>query len=321
MVKRIYFDPGHGGIDPGALGNGLREADLTLKIVQYAMTYLESYYYDFEQRATRTKDATVELTRRDDGANAWPADVFVSVHINAGGGTGFESYVYNGAGASSIALQNILHAEILAAMRQYGSITDRGKKRANFAVLRTTNMPSILTENLFIDSNDGNRLKDEAFLKALGEAHARGVAKYLGLPEKQQFQSTSTTKPSIVYEAHVQSIGWQGPRRDGQTAGTIGRSLRLEALTVRLDNSDAAVSVEGHVENKGWTPARTNGEVVGTIGEGLRLEAVKINSDKLNLLYRVHVQNIGWTDWKKNGEVAGTVGEAKRIEAIEIKLA
>ncbi|MBS4213345.1 N-acetylmuramoyl-L-alanine amidase [Bacillus sp. FJAT-49825] len=69
-------------------------------------------------------------------------------------------------------------------MQQHGSTSDRGKKRANFAVLRTTNMPSILTESLFIESNDGNRLKDEAFLKAVGEAHARGVAKFLELPEK-----------------------------------------------------------------------------------------------------------------------------------------
>ncbi|MCM3765631.1 N-acetylmuramoyl-L-alanine amidase [Neobacillus niacini] len=184
MAKKIMWDPGHGGIDPGAVANGLQESKLTLKIVQYAMTFLESYYYGFEQRATRITDVTVELFRRDDSANAWPADVFVSVHINAGGGTGFESYVYNGASPSSITLQNMIHAEVLAAMRQYGSITDRGKKRANFAVLRTTNMPSILTENLFIDSGDANRLKDEAFIKGIGEAHARGVAKFLGLPEK-----------------------------------------------------------------------------------------------------------------------------------------
>ncbi|MBS4213344.1 N-acetylmuramoyl-L-alanine amidase [Bacillus sp. FJAT-49825] len=90
-------------LTPVQSGNGLREADLTLKIVQYAMNYLASYY-GFEQRATRLSDTTEGLTERDDGPNIWPADVFVSVHINAGGGTGFESYVYNGAGASSISL-------------------------------------------------------------------------------------------------------------------------------------------------------------------------------------------------------------------------
>ena len=85
-----------------------------------------------------------------------------------------------------IELQNVLHAEIITAMREFGNIADRGKKRANFAVLRETNMPAILTENMFIDTSDSKYLKNEAFLKAVGEAHARGVAKYLGLPSKPQ---------------------------------------------------------------------------------------------------------------------------------------
>jgi N-acetylmuramoyl-L-alanine amidase len=76
MAKKIMWDPGHGGIDPGGVANGLQEANLTFRIVQHAMTYLESYYMGFEQRATRTTDTTVELSRRHDPANAWSADVF-----------------------------------------------------------------------------------------------------------------------------------------------------------------------------------------------------------------------------------------------------
>jgi N-acetylmuramoyl-L-alanine amidase len=90
--------------DPGGAANALQEANLTLRIVHHSMTYLESYYMGFEQRATRTTDTTVELSRRGDPANAWPADVFVSVHINAGGGTGFESYIDTNASASSVSL-------------------------------------------------------------------------------------------------------------------------------------------------------------------------------------------------------------------------
>lgn len=182
---KIMWDKGHGGNDPGAVANGLQEKQLTHKIVEYAMAYLEANYTGFEQRVTRTGDQTLTLSQRADMANAWGADVFVSVHINAGKGTGFESYVYNGSVSSqTIALQNVLHGEILAAMRQFGNITDRGKKRANYAVLRETKMPAVLTENLFIDSNDAKLLKNEAFLKAVGEAHARGIAKFLGFPQK-----------------------------------------------------------------------------------------------------------------------------------------
>ena len=96
MVKKIMWDKGHGGTDPGAVGNGLEEKDLTHKIVEYAMNYLNDEYTGFEQRTTRTGDQTVPLNKRDDGADAWKADVFISVHINAGGGNGFESFIYNG---------------------------------------------------------------------------------------------------------------------------------------------------------------------------------------------------------------------------------
>jgi N-acetylmuramoyl-L-alanine amidase len=185
MIKKVMWDKGHGGSDPGAVGNDLQEKTLTHQIVEYALAYMNNNYTGFEQRTTRTGDQTVALNSRDDEADNWGADVFVSVHINSGGGTGFETYIYNSQPSSStIDLQNILHAEILPAMQRFGNITDRGKKRANFAVLRETNMPSILTENLFIDTPDSTYLKNKEFLKAIGEAHARGVAKFLGLPTK-----------------------------------------------------------------------------------------------------------------------------------------
>ncbi|UYL93720.1 N-acetylmuramoyl-L-alanine amidase [Parageobacillus phage vB_PtoS_NIIg3.2] len=184
-MKKIFLDKGHGGSDPGAVANGMKEKDLTHRIVEYAMDYLQANYTGFAMRTSRKGDETLTLSQRAKMANEWGADIFVSVHINAGKGTGFETYVYNGGVSSqTIALQNVLHSEILAAMRQFGNITDRGKKRANYAVLRETKMPAVLTENLFIDSNDAKYLKNEAFLKAVGEAHARGVAKFLGLPKK-----------------------------------------------------------------------------------------------------------------------------------------
>ena len=180
------WDKGHGGRDPGTIGSGLEEAELTNKIVDYAMTYLSSNYTGFEQRATRNKGETLELMKRDDEADKWGADAFISVHINSGGGTGFESFIYNDSVPSSTkALQDMVHGEVLAAMRKFGNVTDRGKKRADFAVLRETNMDAVLTENLFIDSTaDVKHLKNEAFIKAVGEAHARGVAKFLSLPKK-----------------------------------------------------------------------------------------------------------------------------------------
>lgn len=199
-MKKIYWDKGHRNTsaDYGASGNGLREADLTHKIVEYAMAYLDANYTDFEQRTNRKTDEVISLPQRTDQANAWGADVYISVHINAAGGTGFESFIYQQVGPSTIALQNMMHNEILAAMRQFGQIQDRGKKRGNFHVIRESHMDAVLTENLFIDSADANLLKKEEFLKAVGEAHARGVAKFMGLPAKQVIAAQTEPKQEDI---------------------------------------------------------------------------------------------------------------------------
>ncbi|ALA68947.1 N-acetylmuramoyl-L-alanine amidase [Geobacillus stearothermophilus 10] len=228
-MKKIFWDKGHGGSDPGAVANGLQEKNLTHKIVEYAMSYLEENYTGFEQRVTRTGDQTLTLSQRADMANAWGADVFVSVHINAGKGTGFETYVYNGGVSSqTVALQNVLHGEILSAMRQFGNITDRGKKRANYAVLRETKMPAVLTENLFIDSDDAKHLKNEAFLKAVGEAHARGVAKFLGLKEKPKAQPQQKVSDGKLYRVQV------GAFVDRKNAERLADELKKKGYPVHI---------------------------------------------------------------------------------------
>src|SRR5690625_2721240 len=137
MVK-IYIDPGHGGSDPGAVANGLREKDLTLKIAKHIRDYLKGY--NCKIKMSRTNDKTVGLSERTKMANNWGADFFLSVHINAGGGTGYEDYIYNGVSNSSESakIRNIVHAEIAKVLKQY-KVTNRGKKKANFHVLRESN--------------------------------------------------------------------------------------------------------------------------------------------------------------------------------------
>ena len=196
MVK-IYIDPGHGGNDPGAVANGLKEKDLTLKIAKYMRDYLTKNYNGVSIKMARSSDTYPSLTARTNDANRWGADAYVSIHINAGGGTGFETYVYPGVGSATKRLQDCIHAEL---KKVFSGFRDRGKKQANFHVLRATKMHAVLTESLFIDTKkDADFLKKGANLKKIGEAHARGVAKYFGLKKKaQQKKSTATTKKTAT---------------------------------------------------------------------------------------------------------------------------
>lgn len=107
MVK-VYIDPGHGGIDPGPVGNSLYEKLLTLKKALKIKEYLEEYD-DVQIKMSRTGDQTRSLTYRTDDANAWGADVYVLPHINAGGGVGYEDYVYLGVGQTTLAIQDAIH--------------------------------------------------------------------------------------------------------------------------------------------------------------------------------------------------------------------
>ncbi|MDO4925482.1 MAG: glucosaminidase domain-containing protein [Turicibacter sp.] len=138
--------------------------------------------------------------------------------------------------------------------------------------------------------------------------------------------STATCIPSVVYSTHIQNEGWQLNKKNGQMSGTEGKSLRLEAIKINLDNySGASIKYSTHIQNEGWQEWKSNGEVAGTEGKELRLEAIKIEAtglpEGLEVQYRVHIQNEGWQEWKSNGEVAGTEGESLRLEAIEIRIA
>jgi N-acetylmuramoyl-L-alanine amidase len=182
-VPKIYIDPGHGGTDPGAVGNGLQEKNLTLNIgLQVRNILINTYGTGVSIRMSRTTDVTRSLQFRTDDANAWGANIFISIHINAGGGTGFESYRYPTVGSATLRLHDLMHSNVLASMRTVASVTDRGKKTANVHVLRETVMPAILTENLFIDTlADANKLKNSAFITATARGHANGIARYFGI--------------------------------------------------------------------------------------------------------------------------------------------
>lgn len=199
-MSRIYIDAGHGGSDPGAVGYNIKEKDITLKIAKLVKSYLDNNYTGYAVKMSRTTDTTLSLAQRVIDANNWKADYFLSIHINAGGGTGYEDYIYNGKVSSkTVSNRNTLHKAVVNRM---GNVANRGKKKANFYVLRMTSMPSCLTENLFIDTKaDAEMLKSDAYLEAVAQGHAEGLAKMFKLKKKSgsknKTQSSNKDKPVI----------------------------------------------------------------------------------------------------------------------------
>lgn len=185
-MKKVWIDAGHGGKDPGAAANGLKEKDIALAVSLAVKARLESTYEGVQVLLSRSTDVFLELKERTDKANAAGADLLVSVHCNAGGGAGgFESFRYTNASVASRAFQNVLHTEILTAIKPFGVI-DRGQKAANLHMVRESKMPAVLTENLFIDvTADAAKLKRSDVIDAIVSGHVSGIAKYLGLKKKE----------------------------------------------------------------------------------------------------------------------------------------
>jgi len=134
-----------------------------------------------------------------------------------------------------------------------------------------------------------------------------------------------STEHSVRYQTHVQDVGWQGWKCNGEMAGTSGRSLRLEGMYIEIEGANNAIEYRTHVQNIGWQDWVRDGAMTGTSGQSLRLEAIDIRltgdmASRYDIYYRVHAQNFGWMGWAKNGQSAGTAGFSYRLEAIQIVL-
>lgn len=121
---------------------------------------------------------------------------------------------------------------------------------------------------------------------------------------------------NMRYRSHIEDIGWQEWKTNGETSGTTYESRRLEAIQI-----DAPFDIEAkaHIQDRGWVDyGKINKDtIIGTTGESLRLECLQL---KGNFKYRVHLQEIGWTTWTNADGICtlGSVGQALRIEAIEM---
>ncbi|SHI89666.1 hydrophobic W protein [Clostridium amylolyticum] len=321
---KIAYRAGHNPQAPGAVGI-LNEIVVNREVLPHFGAYLMSLGYEaLDVTPPKGMSKSDDLAYGVNKANAWGADLFISLHVNKA----YEKYI--GAIGSEVCAHNSNNSyaiNVAKALYDLGFTDDEGKQRRkstnglninpSLYELKHTKMPAMIVEMFFLEATKDVELYKKIGPQIIAKVIAEGI-------EGKKVQSAPAPdpapKPSVIYEAHVQDIGWQGKRKNGETAGTTGQSKRLEALTIKLENTSAKLEMQGHIEGKGWTSIRTDGEVVGTMGESLRLEAIAIKGIGVTVTYRVHVQDIGWTNWVRDREVAGTTGQGRRIEAIEIKL-
>ena len=187
---KIFIDPGHNhsGADTGAVGNGLKEQDITYLVASKAKPILERCGIEVRLSRNAITDSlannsvNASLSARTRMANDWGADLFVSIHCNAGGGTGTETYSYQAGISSAYKLAQAVQKRMVEMV----GLPDRGVKTKSLYVLHYTNMPAILVETAFIDhKNDAAVLGSETGQQAFAEAIARGICDYTGIAYRE----------------------------------------------------------------------------------------------------------------------------------------
>lgn len=152
---KIFVDAGHNysGYDTGAAGNGLREQEVTFFIADSLRELLTRAGHTVRMSRNKLtdnigKNAKDSVNARAREANGWGADLFVSIHCNAGGGIGTETLVYSATGKAADAAKRV-QASIVSRM---GTVNRGIKERPGLGVLRLTSMPALLVETAFIDN-------------------------------------------------------------------------------------------------------------------------------------------------------------------------
>ena len=196
MSKTVFIGVGHGGSDPGAMANGLKEKDINLtvalacrdELVRHGVTVVMS----------RTRDEADPLTEEIKECNRSGADLALDIHHNAGGGDGAEVFYHYKGGTSKVLASNILAEVVRIGQNSRGAkirLNEQGRDYYGF--IRQTVPPAVIVECAFLDNKTDVQIIDTAAeQKAMGIAIAKGVLKTLGIP----------WVPAVVYTVTVRNL-------------------------------------------------------------------------------------------------------------------
>lgn len=181
-TKKVFCGVGHGGKDPGAVANGMEEADINLSIAKACRD--ELIRNGVEVKMSRISDEDDPLTEEIAECNAYNPDLAVDIHTNAGGGDGFEVYhtIYGGTGKT---LAENIEAEVIKAGQNSRGVKTRKSETTGkdyYGFIRQTSCPAVICEIGFIDNkNDLKDFDEQAEQIKLGKAYAHGILKTLGV--------------------------------------------------------------------------------------------------------------------------------------------
>lgn len=253
----VGIDAGHGINTSGKRcdkrydKNQTREWSLNSKVANYVQSYLKDYDVSTIRLDDTTGKTDISLSKRCNTANNKKCDLVVSIHHNAGGGNGLESYVWNGLPSTSrtIKIGQTIHNACIKATGQ----RDRGLKKADFAIIRDTYMDAVLIEGGFMDHpEDTPRILTDDFAKKYARGIVNGIAEYYKL-KKKETPKEATYKAGTKYylkNSYLYTSATAKDRVKSVTGNYYLWSGEVVNKRIRITNKPANVGRSGQVT--GW---------------------------------------------------------------------
>lgn len=197
-MSKVFIGVGHGGADPGAVADGLQEKDINLVMALEMAKVLSQHGVEVALSRTVDEDDTLQEELRE--AKAFAPDLAVEIHNNAGGGDGFEVYVQTGTyREQSRKLAGLMEGQV----KRIGQNSRGMKTRLTatgqdyFGWLRLNQCPAVLCEGAFLDSADREIISTQERQQAFGQAYAKAVLEYLGIPYQGKKPNPDTKTISL----------------------------------------------------------------------------------------------------------------------------
>ena len=230
---KIYINHGHSDKDPGAVGFE-RERDLNVKVAGFLEKWLLENY-DCEVKVTPGSNNSPKAAAQD--ANDWGADLFVSIHFNAGGGDGYEVLIYN---ESRMELGKVFEKYV----KQAGQNSRGVKLRPDLAVLN---------EGAFVDNEkDIADWNEDGEMEKLATAYGMAAAEFLQLEKKNV----------VTVILPVLSMGSKGEavkalqsllKGRGYTLNVTGNFGKGTKVRLQQAQTDRNLMATGEADRKTWT--------------------------------------------------------------------
>ena len=267
ITKRVIVDAGHGGSDPGALGSGLKEKDLTLQAAQYMYQRLR----ELGIPAVLTRDSDISLPKNERINKVLslygkdPNVILVSNHINAGGGEGAE-IVYglrNSSKLAGMALDNIGNAGQLKRKVYQRRLPENPNKDYYYIIRETDPLESILVEYGFIDnSRDASKLRNN--LNDYVEGVVKAIAEYSNVPYTPPNTIIDDTIPGNTYVVQRGDNLYSIATKFNTTVSEIKRLNNLtsdtltigQLLVIREDNDNTDTNPDIPINTSIYTVQR-----------------------------------------------------------------